>query len=410
MRYFYRIWVIQEIANAKLATINYGDKSIGWSILDEERLKTLDIYDKAPKWISSIYLHQEYTINDFANLLFSTNSSGASDPRDKVFALLGLVKDADQFGLIADYSLTLQEVQVGVAAFFIIHGDDCSILAYAAGVNNAIYRSPVPSWVPVWDRQYESNPIPRGTKTFDGYEILRGEHVASCVSNPISGDTLSKPRIHHINGSLSFLALELINFSHLTDCWDKYLYKSVLSNVSDFYPGLRLLLDERVEQKRDGIVLFKGCETLFHIQKRPKSSTYQIVGVCNILLSLEHQNLDQSVNMSELDIVSHFMVQRCSLERQHLQEMIKLETLLKVLKLWDSENHQSPDIQLCESMFSDSVITQVLTASIKGISLEFSQSELESSILQGNGNGSLLCLPDPFSLPEKKVSDSAGEY
>ena len=49
MRYFYRIWVIQEVANAKLATINSGSKTMGWSILKEQRLKTLDILDNTPK-------------------------------------------------------------------------------------------------------------------------------------------------------------------------------------------------------------------------------------------------------------------------------------------------------------------------------------------------------------------------
>jgi len=49
MRYFSRIWVIQEVANAKLATINSGSKTMGWSILKEQRLKTLDILDNTPK-------------------------------------------------------------------------------------------------------------------------------------------------------------------------------------------------------------------------------------------------------------------------------------------------------------------------------------------------------------------------
>jgi hypothetical protein len=291
MRYFYRIWVIQEVVNAKLATINSGDKTMGWSILEEQRLKTLDILENTPKSISSIYPRQEYTTHDLPTLLFSTNSSRASDPRDKVFALLGLIQDADQFGLIPNYSLTLEEVQIGVAAFFITHRDNCSILAYAEGVDNVDPDSVprrLPSWVPTWDRRYRSALIPRGSKKFGAYKILRSEHVASHVlSNSIMGH-LAKPRIHHINGSLSILALKLMNLSFLTNSWVKYLEKSTPIQISEFYPGLYLLLDAKANVNRDSFVLLKGCETIFHIrenQERSESNTYQIIGVCNILLS-----------------------------------------------------------------------------------------------------------------------------
>jgi hypothetical protein len=384
MRYFYRIWVIQEVANAKLATINYGDKTMGWSILEEQRLKTLDIHN-TPTWISSIYPRQEYTTHDLSNLLFSTNSSRASDHRDKVFALLGLIQDADQFGLIPDYSLTLQEVQIGVAAFFITHGDDCSILAYAGGVTKIDPASgprKCPSWVPTWDRRYRSAPIPRGSKIFGAYEILRSEHVAShVVSN------LAKPRIRHIDGSLSILALKLINLSALTDLWVEHLDNSKPNDVSEFYPGLCLFLDAMVNVSRDGIVLLKGCETIFHIRELSESNTYQIIGVCNILLSLDQLNRDQNENISELDTVSHFMLQRCPLERKHLQRMIELETLLKTLGCWDNKSYPSPDVILSESIFLDSVITRVFTAYIKGTSLDFTQSELESSASKEKGTG-----------------------
>jgi hypothetical protein len=374
MRYFYRIWVIQEVANAKLATINYGDKTMGWSILEEQRLKTLDIYDKTPTWISSIYPRQEYTTHDLSNLLFSTNSSRASDPRDKVFALLGLIQDADQFGLIPDYSLTLEEVQIGAAAFFITHGDDCSILAYAKG----------------------SAPIPRGSKTFGTYEILRSEHVASHVlSNSILGD-LAKPRIHHVDGSLSILALKLINLSRLTDSWVEYLGTITRSYISEFCPGFCVLLDVKADVSRDSIVLLQGCETIFHIREnrqRPESNTCQIIGVCNILLSLDQLNRDQNENISELGTVSHFMLQRCPLERKHLQQMIELETLLKTIGCWDNKIYPSPDVILSESLFLDSVITRAFTAYIKGTRLDFTQSELESPDFKEQGTGNQTLFP-----------------
>ncbi|KAN0101491.1 HET domain containing protein [Hyaloscypha variabilis] len=404
MRYFYRIWVIQEVANAKLATINSGGKTMGWSILEEQRLKTLDILDNTPKWISNIYPRREYTAHDLPALLFSTNSSRASDPRDKVFALLGLIQDADRFGLIPDYSLTLEEVQIGMAAFFITYGDDCSILAYAKGVDESGADSDprrFRSWAPTWDRGYRSTPVLRGSKKFGAYEILQSEHVASHVLQTQSWEILAKPRIHHIDGSLSILSLNLINLSRLTDSLVKYLNESTPSQISEFYPGFCLLLDTKTDVNRDSIVLFKGCETIFHIRKNPKrseSDTYQIIGVCNVLLSLDQPHRDQNVNISDTNIVSHFLLKICPMERKHLRRMIGLETLLKTLGCWDNTINPSPDVILSEIMFLDSIISQVFTAYIKGTSFDLTQSELENSDFKEKGTGNQPFFPTALQV------------
>jgi len=399
MRYFHRVWVIQEIANAKSATMHFGGDAVGWSVLEEERLKTLAIHDIVPKWISSVYLGQDYTICNLSDLLFSTTSSKASDPRDKVFALLGLINDATEFGLIADYSLTLEEVQVGVSAFVIIHGDDCSILTYARGIYS---NSPaqVPSWVPIWDRRYRSTPIPRGSETFNSYVVLRAEHVVPHVlMNPMLDDlAMAKPRIHHVGGCLSILALKMIYLSRLPSSWQDYLQKDISNRISEVVPGLALVLDQKAIIGEDEIVLFKGCETIFHVRRQEMpntflSSFYKILGVCNILLSVDRLNHNRSVNILELDLVSHFILQSCPLTRKHLQQMIELETLLKRLGRWDNETYQSTDITLCESMFLDSVITRILDIHIKELGLKFGLSETKSSDFKDLETGSQILLP-----------------
>jgi hypothetical protein len=394
MRYFHRVWVIQEIANAKSATIHFGGDAAGWSVLEEERLKTLAIHDIVPKWISSIYLGQDYTISNLSDLLFSTTSSKASDPRDKVFALLGLINDATEFGLIADYSLTLEEVQVGVSAFVIIHEDDCSILTNARGMYSK-FPGQVPSWVPIWDRRYKSIPIPRGSETFDSYVVLRAEHVAPHVlMNPMLDDlAMEKPRIHHVGGFLSILALKMMDLSCLPSSWRDYLRSCESNQISERFPGLALVFDEKPIIGEDELVLLKGCETIFHIRKQEKPNTFKIIGVCNILLSVDRLNHNRSVNILELDLVSHFILQSCPLTRKHLQQMIELETLLKRLGCWDNESYQSTDITLCESMFLDSVITRVLDVHIKELGLKFGLSQTKSSDFKDIETGSQLLLP-----------------
>jgi hypothetical protein len=64
-----------------------------------------------------------------------------------------------------------------------------------------------------------------------------------------------------------------------------------------------------------------------------------------------------------------------------------LETLLKTLGRWDNKAYPSLDVTLSESMFLDTVITRVYTAYIGGASLDFTQSELESSAFKEKGTG-----------------------
>jgi hypothetical protein len=190
-----------------------------------------------------------------------------------VFALLGLINDATEFGLIADYSLTLEEVQVGVSAFVIIHEDDCSILTNARGMYSK-FPGQVPSWVPIWDRRYKSILIPRGSETFDSYVVLRAEHVVPHVlMNPMLNDlAMEKPRIHHVGGFLSILALKMMDLSHLPSSWQDYLRSCESNQISERFPGLALPFDEKPIIGEDELVLLKAAKQ-YSIFESKKSLT-----------------------------------------------------------------------------------------------------------------------------------------
>ncbi|KAI0437881.1 heterokaryon incompatibility protein-domain-containing protein [Xylaria telfairii] len=78
-------------------------------------------------------------------LLRDTVDSESSDPRDKIFALLGLVRGLDREGITPDYNLTYVQVYTGLAAYFIKNH----------GLTGLIMMKPqedvnLPSWVPDW--------------------------------------------------------------------------------------------------------------------------------------------------------------------------------------------------------------------------------------------------------------------
>ncbi|KAA8629882.1 hypothetical protein SMACR_04080 [Sordaria macrospora] len=74
-------------------------------------------------------------------------SSQASDPRDKIFTLLGVITGAAADGLIADYSLSVEQVYTGLVAFALTKQGEVNILRYASGYAKS--RN-LPSWVPDW--------------------------------------------------------------------------------------------------------------------------------------------------------------------------------------------------------------------------------------------------------------------
>lgn len=165
--YWSRIWVIQEILLSKVVLLVLGQTAIPLQSLLQARLVEPHGPDRefgVPPWLR---LRKELPIQDFhglSKLLTETSNCRATDPKDMVFALLGLVQGASLEGLVADYSKSISEIRVGIAAYFLIRHKQISILksaAHDASIRQGDRLLPgSPSWVPTW------NPHPANEPTF----------------------------------------------------------------------------------------------------------------------------------------------------------------------------------------------------------------------------------------------------
>lgn len=164
--YWSRIWVIQEVLLSKKAIVVLGETAIPLQSLLKANLVEPEGPRRefsVPPWLR---LGRSLPIGDFnglSTLLTETSTCLATDPKDMVFALLGLVQGAHLEGLVADYSKSTYEIRIGIAAYFLIRHRQTNLLksaAYDASERqNDLLLPGLPSWVPSWNAYQTDEPV-----------------------------------------------------------------------------------------------------------------------------------------------------------------------------------------------------------------------------------------------------------
>lgn len=112
--------------------ISSGERFLDLSRLKESRLRSRENEERRK-------LHK---------LLFENWDAVASDPLDKVFAILGLASDSDDYEIVVDYDLTVNEVYTKVVENYIrIYGNLSIILPRRFRDQPHYY---LPTWCPDW--------------------------------------------------------------------------------------------------------------------------------------------------------------------------------------------------------------------------------------------------------------------
>lgn len=136
-RYLARIWVVQELVLAKKAVIPLGDSDVLCGRDEAMRLvlraqgRQLDAFD---------------TRGSLSYLLTATSHCRSSDPRDRVYGLLGLFRPQDVSRILdSDDSLSWRDCWLGVGAYIVLVEKNLILLTHAVTNQYAPY---LPSWVP----------------------------------------------------------------------------------------------------------------------------------------------------------------------------------------------------------------------------------------------------------------------
>ncbi|KAK0641411.1 heterokaryon incompatibility protein-domain-containing protein, partial [Cercophora newfieldiana] len=146
--YFGRSWMIQELVLAPsaifhVAGVDFWTDTSGICRMRSPSSAKWD-WDATPApWFQHIG-QGEFPTRDLYDILRLTSNSRASDPRDRVFGILGLLQRGDEgmkehpedySQLQPDYSLSAQQVFIGVVAHLIINCEAKAILYHAVGTS-----------------------------------------------------------------------------------------------------------------------------------------------------------------------------------------------------------------------------------------------------------------------------------
>ena len=200
--WFSRLWIIQEVVLAKDASILCGDLTISLKklfrelVLYRQRMQEkarsmqmvswhralenfisqvasifINQQDKRQKWeTASFSSNNPFTafmgsqpfnnsqdaaadVRAYASLLTQCRYQQASDPRDKMYGLLGLAHDSVSSLLCPDYNEDVPSAYVRTAGVIIVSSSSLYLLSQAHKTAESEYVDILPSWVPDWTIQ-----------------------------------------------------------------------------------------------------------------------------------------------------------------------------------------------------------------------------------------------------------------
>ncbi|KAJ8126832.1 hypothetical protein O1611_g6807 [Lasiodiplodia mahajangana] len=196
--------LVQEILSARDALVVCGWESISWDIFSEAIMYVSEQEKMAPLiqhfgphrrdfdelyslQKASEFLRQPHEAHkQLLELLTRFCGRFATDKRDKIYAFLGLVTNAEELRITTDYRISVEELYKNVAAELITQSRSLALLRFLP-LNDDSSESSLPSWAPSWGDIYE------GLLPFNE-DHERSSKTASDGTNHLSDIQISEDR------------------------------------------------------------------------------------------------------------------------------------------------------------------------------------------------------------------------
>ncbi|KAF4876914.1 hypothetical protein CGCSCA1_v003866 [Colletotrichum siamense] len=179
--YWKRLWVVQEVFNARSVTVYCGSNKLPWDVYREasnvfQRHKSdLDYYFpgnsqgrtyaraaqnhftysqiltyQGPGSLPDIRALRHYGEDSLLEVMRVCRRKFSADPKDKVFGILGLLTEDVRKDFPVDYSLSVKEIYTDVVDFLISTTGRFDVICEAIHYPPHMNTANLPSWVPDW--------------------------------------------------------------------------------------------------------------------------------------------------------------------------------------------------------------------------------------------------------------------
>jgi hypothetical protein len=181
--YWRRVWIIQEITVASTVMMLYGDFDFTWTelatVLEELHKHSVQEWSESELDVSGngfgashLLKFREHWIDSnkpitLLQAMLWTLHTKATDPRDKIFALLGLCHDGFRLVPIPNYKQSLESIISEMSKLSFSRNRSLDLMCLKGTGTKLKDRTGLPSWTPNWPNLWSSN------LTLHEKEILR---------------------------------------------------------------------------------------------------------------------------------------------------------------------------------------------------------------------------------------------
>lgn len=163
-----RVWIVQECVLPKRdPTVQCGHRIVSWKDLEKFKVVNIDgtsdpgsfpmstrsavriMYRTAGLLLARQSFHENTAMDLKLLLQYDTLNSESTNPKDKVYGLLGLTSERCRASLLPDYSKSVTDVYMDTARYIIDSTGNLNILSTNTNSPRA-EDPPLPSWVPDW--------------------------------------------------------------------------------------------------------------------------------------------------------------------------------------------------------------------------------------------------------------------
>ena len=213
-----RVWILQEFAVAQDLYLVCGEAKLKYIYFlviyylyfflfyqDQGRNENLgersiELADRVaalfPVFFHTTSAMKQQLSSPLQELLVSIYRLGATDPRDRIFALLGLSNDAQLLGIRADYSKSYSVMCVETA-WRMLRQYGLWVLSKSSACRSTHHEEDLPSWVPDWSLPHVAN---LGVLRFDEAEFSASGASVMCTRPSIDNQNFES-KVIEVSGT-----------------------------------------------------------------------------------------------------------------------------------------------------------------------------------------------------------------